>query len=71
MPFLFGTVVVYVLLSRGRSRRLAYVAGILPAFGMIGLTAAHGYEILQFKLAQDGRFDLTDPADAVDSAHRR
>jgi hypothetical protein len=33
---------------------------------MLGLTAAHGFEILEFELAQDGRFDLTALADAVD-----
>ena len=36
MPFLLGTVLVYVLLSRERSRRLAYAGGILMATGMVG-----------------------------------
>jgi hypothetical protein len=33
MPFLFGVVLVYVLLSRGRSPRLAYAGGILLGCG--------------------------------------
>ena len=67
MPFLFGVVVVYVLLSRERSRRLAYAAGILLACGMVGLTAAQGFETLEFALAEDGRFDLTALSDVVDN----
>lgn len=68
MPFLFGAVIVYVLLSRVKSPKLAYTGGVLLACGMLGLTAAHGFEILEFKLAQDGRFDLDALADAVDGA---
>lgn len=37
---------------------------------MVGLTAIQGYEILEFKLAQDSRFDLTALADVVDEASR-
>lgn len=66
MPFLFGTVLVYVLLSRQRSPRLACAGGILLGCGMVGLSAVQGFETLQFTLAQDGRFDLTALADAVD-----
>jgi hypothetical protein len=36
MPFLFGVVIVYVLLSRQRSPRLAYAGGILLGCGMVG-----------------------------------
>jgi len=67
MPFLFGVVIVYVLLSRERSRRLAYSGGIILAAGLVGLTAAQGFEALEFALAQDGRFDLTSLADAIDN----
>lgn len=67
MPFLFGVVVVYVLLSRERSRRLAYTGGIVLAAGLVGLTAAQGFEVLEFALAEDGRFDLNSLADAVDN----
>lgn len=67
MPFLFGTVLVYVLLARRRSPRLAYAGGILLGCGMVGLTAAQGLETLEFKLAQDGRFDLRALAHLVDN----
>ena len=67
MPFLFGVVIVYVLLSRARSPRLAYAGGILLGCGMVGLSASQGFETLEFALVQDGRFDLTALADAVDN----
>jgi hypothetical protein len=66
MPFLFGTVLVYVLLSRQRSPRLAYTGGALLGCGMVGLTAVQGFETLQFALAQDGRFESPLLADAID-----
>ena len=66
MPFLFGTVLVYVLLSRQRSPRLAYAGGILLGTGMVGLSAVMGLETLEFALAQDGRFDPTALAHVVD-----
>jgi hypothetical protein len=65
MPFMFGTVLVYVLLSRERSPRIAYAGGILFGCGMVGLSEVHGYETLAYALAQDGRFDLTALADVV------
>ena len=67
MPFLFGTVLVYVLLSRQRSPRLAYAGEILLGCGFVGLSAVEGYETLAYALAQDGRFDLTALADVVDA----
>jgi hypothetical protein len=66
MPFLLGTALVYVLLSRQRSMRLAYAGGILLGCGYIGLSAVEGYETLAYALAQDGRFDLMTLADVVD-----
>jgi hypothetical protein len=66
MPFLFGTVLVYILLARERSPRLAYAGGILLGCGMVGLTAAQGLETLEFKLADDGRFGLSALAHLVD-----
>ena len=66
MPFLLGTVLVYVLLSRRRSPRLAYAGGILLGCGMVGLSMLQGYETLEFGLATDGSFDLAALADAVD-----
>ena len=66
MPFLFGSALVYVLLSRERSPRLAYVAGILLGIGLVGLSAVQGSETTLFGLAQDGRFDLVTLADAFE-----
>jgi amino acid transporter len=67
MPFLLGGVLVYVLLSRRRSPRLAYAGGILLGCGMVGLSTVQGFETLAFSLAQDGRFDLAALADRVDN----
>src|SRR3712207_2962110 len=39
VPFLFGSALVYVLLSCQRSPRLAYAGGILLGFGLVGLSA--------------------------------
>jgi hypothetical protein len=66
MPFLFGTALVYVLLSRRRSPRLTYAAGALLVSGLVGLTMIQGFETLVFGLAEDGRFDLAMLADAID-----
>ena len=66
MPFLLGTVLVYVLLARRRSPRLAYAGGIILGCGMVGLSMLQGYETLEFAIATDGRFDLATFADAVD-----
>lgn len=66
MPFLIGTALVYVLLGREHSQRLTYAAGTLLGFGLVGLSIVQGFETLQFGLAQDGRFDLTTLADAID-----
>jgi hypothetical protein len=66
MPFLFGTLLVYVLLSRERSPRIAYAGGILLGCGLVGLSAVEGYETLAVTLVQDGRFDLNALAGPVD-----
>jgi hypothetical protein len=66
MPFLVGSALGYALLSRERSPRLAYAAGILLATGLVGLSIVQGYETTQFGLAQDGRFDLATLAVAID-----
>jgi hypothetical protein len=67
LPFLFGSALVYVLLSRQRSPRLAYAGGILLGCAFVGLSAVEGYETLAYALAQDGRFDLTALVDVVDA----
>jgi len=59
MPFLFGTALVYVLLSRKRSPRLAYSGGILLGCGFFGLSVILGSEIPVARLAQNGGIDLT------------
>ena len=66
VPFLLGTALVYVLLSRQRSPRFAYTAGILFGTGVVGLSAVEGYEALEITLAQDARFDLATLAEVVD-----
>lgn len=66
MPFLIGAALVYVLLSRQRSPRLSYVGGTLLGFGLVGLSIVQGFETLEFGLAQDGRFNLTALAEAID-----
>jgi GNAT superfamily N-acetyltransferase len=54
VPFLLGGVAVIVALTRTHSRRLAWLGGTFMAFGMVGLAAAHGYELAAFGLAQAG-----------------
>jgi hypothetical protein len=66
MPFLVGTAVVYVLLSRERSPRLAWAGGILLGAGMVGLSMVQGLETLEFGLATDGRLELPPLSDAID-----
>lgn len=58
MPFLIGAVVVYVMLGRQRSPRLAWIGGVLLGAGLVGLTAIQGSEVLAFTLAED---DVLDP----------
>ncbi len=67
MPFLLGGVLVYVLLSRRRSPRLAYAGGILLGCGLVGLAMVNGTEVLEFALAQDGRFRIAALADVADN----
>jgi hypothetical protein len=67
VPFLLGGAIVYVLLGRRRSPRLARAGGILLGLGMMGLMAVQGLEALEFEAAQDGRIDLAALADVVDN----
>lgn len=67
LPFLFGTTLVYVLLSRHRSPRLAYAGGVLFATGFVGLSAVEGYETLMLALVEDGRFETAALVDAVEN----
>jgi hypothetical protein len=66
MPFLIGTAVVYVLLARERSPRLAWAGGLLLALGMVGLSMIQGLETLEFAVATDSGIDLATFAAVVD-----
>jgi hypothetical protein len=67
VPFLAGSAVVYYLLSRRRSPRLAFVGAALLAAGMVGLGGVQGLETLEFALVEDGRFDRAALADLLDN----
>ena len=66
VPFLVGSALVYTLLSRHRSPRLAYTGGSLLGFGLISLGAVEGYQVLAVALAADGRVNLTTLADVIE-----
>lgn len=66
VPFLVGSVLVYVLLSRDRSPRLAYAGGILLGFGLVSLSAVEGYQVFAITLVEDGRVPLTVLAEVVE-----
>jgi hypothetical protein len=68
IPFLVGTALVYVMLARQHSPRLAHAGGALFGCGMVGLSAVAGYETLAAALTNDGRFDLTALAEVVDGS---
>lgn len=74
VPFMVGGVVVYVLLGRLRSPRLAWVGGVLFAGGLVALATHEGYEAFAHTLVIDGSLDPeatvavmleSSPADAV------
>ena len=50
VPFLLAGVIVYVLLTRERTPRLAWASGIVLGLGMCGLMAVQGWETLEFAL---------------------
>jgi hypothetical protein len=54
VPFLLGGSAVLVALTRACSRRLAWMGGTFIAFGMVGLAAAHGYELAAYGLTRSG-----------------
>jgi hypothetical protein len=57
VPFLLGGIAVLVALTRSRSPRLAWAAGTLMTFAMVGLGAVHGFEMAAYGLVLSG--DLT------------
>jgi hypothetical protein len=68
VPFLLAGVIVYVLLTRERTPRLAWASGVVLGLGMCGLMAAQGWETLEFALVTDGRFPLAPLGDVADGA---
>jgi hypothetical protein len=54
VPFLIGGIVVLVALTRGRSPRLAFAAGALLTFAMVGLAAISGAELIAYGLMRSG-----------------
>jgi hypothetical protein len=66
LPFLFGAALVYVLLSRQGSPRLAHAGGVLLGCGLVGLSAVEGYEALAVTLAGDPRTDRNGLVAALD-----
>jgi hypothetical protein len=54
VPFLLGVNAILVALTQASSRRLAWLGGAFMAFGMVGLGAAHGYELAAYGLTQLG-----------------
>jgi len=68
VPFLLAGVIVYVLLTRERTPRLAWASGIVLGLGLCGLMAVQGWETLEFALVTDGRSHLVPLADVADNA---
>lgn len=54
VPFLLGTIAVVVALTRMHSQRLAWIGGIFMTSGVVGLAAAHGYELAAYGLTLAG-----------------
>jgi hypothetical protein len=54
VPFLLCGAAVLVALTLADSRRLAWLGGACLTFGLVGLGAAHGYELAAYGLAQSG-----------------
>jgi hypothetical protein len=66
LPLLFGTGLVYVLLSRHGAPRLAVTGGGLLGCGLVGLSVVEGHEALAVSLAADPRVDRASLVAAVD-----
>jgi hypothetical protein len=54
VPFLVAAAAIMVAVTRGRSPRLAWVAGGLMTVAVVGLSALHGVEIAAYGLARAG-----------------
>jgi hypothetical protein len=67
MPFLLAGVIVYLLLARERTPRLAWTGSIVLFIGLVGLAVAQGVEVLELAVVRDGRFDQKALAHVVDN----
>jgi hypothetical protein len=67
MPFLIASAAVYIMLGRKRSPRLAWIAGIALAAGLVGLAVLQGWEILSYNLVIQGVLPPASVANAVDN----
>ena len=54
VPFLLYGTAVFVVLTRASSRRLAWIGGALMGSAMVGLGAAHGFEMAAYGLVRSG-----------------
>jgi hypothetical protein len=57
VPFAVGSVVIYVLLGKARSPRLAWVGGVLYAGGLVSLASMEGFEAFAYMLATEQILD--------------
>ena len=65
--FVLGAAVVWLLLGRERSPKIAWTGAVMLGFALIAQGAVSGVEITKYALARDGRFDLSALADAIAS----
>ena len=67
VPFLFGSALVWLLLSRVASRRLAAVGAGLLVLGLTGQAMIEGVEMLGYSIARSGRIDLATYNDVINN----
>jgi hypothetical protein len=68
VPFMVGSVVVYVMLGRLRSPHLSWVGGVLFAGGLTGLATIEGWEAFAYTLAVNQVLDPKTLGAAVGSS---
>ena len=67
VPFLLGGVVVYWLLTRDATPRLAWIAAGSLTVGYVGLAATHGSQAIAFALASESDLDLSTVTKAIEA----
>jgi hypothetical protein len=67
VPFLLGSVAVWVLLSRHASRKLAWIGAALLVCGLVGQAMLEGVEMIGYTVAQSGKLDLTTYSNVTNS----